>query len=149
MKKTKFRRRKYLITPAVQLPASTLLFVGYLGIVGITLYFANSSINSMKEMIEQTNMDGKSLMFDSLESHRLFMIGLSLIPPVFFGIFAFLTTVFLSHRSAGPIYSLHKSVKENLESESPVPMGIRKTDQYQDLSHDYNKLLKKLWDKAS
>jgi nitrogen fixation/metabolism regulation signal transduction histidine kinase len=50
----------------------------------------------------------------------------------------------LSHRFAGPIFSLRRSIRGVVDGESPRKVKFRESDFWQDLADDYNAMLAKL-----
>jgi hypothetical protein len=50
----------------------------------------------------------------------------------------------LSHRFAGPIFSLRRAIRKVANGESPRKLKFRQLDFWQDLAEDYNAMLSKL-----
>jgi nitrogen fixation/metabolism regulation signal transduction histidine kinase len=50
----------------------------------------------------------------------------------------------MSHRFAGPIFSLRRAIRSVVEGETPRKMKFRKHDFWQGLADDYNAMLVKL-----
>lgn len=46
-----------------------------------------------------------------------------------------------SNKVFGPIYRLHKVIKENLEEANPGPITLRSGDEFKDLISDFNQLV--------
>jgi nitrogen fixation/metabolism regulation signal transduction histidine kinase len=65
-------------------------------------------------------------------------------------VLAFLLPVFLmdaikvSHRFAGPIFSLRRAIRSVAAGETPRKLKFRQDDFWKDLAEDYNAMLKKL-----
>ncbi len=55
-----------------------------------------------------------------------------------------LDTIKLSHRFAGPVYRLRKSMQSISEGKSPEKIKFRKNDFWQELADDYNEMLETL-----
>jgi nitrogen fixation/metabolism regulation signal transduction histidine kinase len=50
----------------------------------------------------------------------------------------------LSHRFAGPIFSLRRAIRKVAEGEAPRKLKFRQLDFWQDLAEDYNAMLLRL-----
>jgi methyl-accepting chemotaxis protein len=53
-------------------------------------------------------------------------------------------TIKLSHRFAGPVYSLRRAVREVAEGKKPRRLKFRRRDFWKDLAEDYNAMLERL-----
>lgn len=49
--------------------------------------------------------------------------------------------VFYSHRLAGPIYHIRKTLREAREGKTPGPIVLRKNDEFKELAEDINLML--------
>ncbi|MFA6003700.1 MAG: hypothetical protein WC881_06500 [Elusimicrobiota bacterium] len=56
-------------------------------------------------------------------------------------IFSMAAGVFYSHRLAGPIYHIRKTLREALDGKAPGPIVLRKNDEFKELAEDINLLL--------
>jgi len=65
-----------------------------------------------------------------------FMLVMVFILPVFV-----VDTIKLSHRFAGPIFSLRREIREVAQGKAPRKMKFRQNDFWQDLAEDYNTML--------
>ena len=68
-----------------------------------------------------------------------FLLVMVFLMPVFV-----MDAVKLSHRFAGPIFSLRRSIRGIVNGESPRKLKFREGDFWQDLADDYNAMLTKL-----
>ena len=68
-----------------------------------------------------------------------FLLVMLFLLPVFV-----MDAVKMSHRFAGPIFSLRRAIRGVAEGETPRKMKFRKHDFWQDLAEDYNAMLTKL-----
>jgi hypothetical protein len=68
-----------------------------------------------------------------------FLLVMVFLLPVFV-----MDAVKLSHRFAGPIFSLRRSMRSVTEGEKPRKLKFRQRDFWQDLAEDYNAMLSKL-----
>jgi nitrogen fixation/metabolism regulation signal transduction histidine kinase len=50
----------------------------------------------------------------------------------------------LSHRFAGPIFSLRRTIRAVAQGETPRPLKFRRRDFWHDLAEDYNAMLVRL-----
>lgn len=63
--------------------------------------------------------------------------------------FVAVLAVFLSHRIAGPLYRIKKTIQEVAAGDYSMRLRLRKTDELQDLADEINKLLEVLDQKNS
>lgn len=68
-----------------------------------------------------------------------FLLVMVFILPVFV-----VDTIKLSHRFAGPIFSLRREIREVAQGKAPRKLKFRQHDFWQDLADDYNKMLSRL-----
>jgi len=68
-----------------------------------------------------------------------FLLVMLFLLPVFV-----MDAVKLSHRFAGPIFSLRRTIREVAQGAKPRKLKFRKRDFWQDLAEDYNAMLSKL-----
>jgi hypothetical protein len=67
-----------------------------------------------------------------------FLLVMLFLLPVFV-----MDSIKLSHRFAGPIFSLRRAIRGVVDGQTPRPLKFRKGDFWQDLAGDYNALLSK------
>ena len=72
-------------------------------------------------------------------THGPFLLVVVFLMPVFI-----VDTIKISHRFAGPIFNLRRSIRGVANGESPRPIKFRQGDFWHDLADDYNALLKRL-----
>ena len=65
-----------------------------------------------------------------------------ILPGVVLGVL--LAAIWFSHRIAGPLYRLGKTMRMVAQGELPPPIKFRKHDEFQDLADDFNTILAKL-----
>jgi hypothetical protein len=65
-----------------------------------------------------------------------FLLVLVFLLPVFI-----VDTIKLSHRFAGPIFSLRRAIREVAQGEAPRRLSFRRRDFWHDLAEDYNAML--------
>ena len=53
-------------------------------------------------------------------------------------------TIKLSHRFAGPIFSLRRAIREVAQGKTPRKLKFRRRDFWHDLAEDYNAMLTRL-----
>lgn len=68
-----------------------------------------------------------------------FLLVMLFLLPVFI-----IDTIKLSHRFAGPIFSLRRAIREVAEGKSPRKLKFRRRDFWHDLAEDYNTMLSRL-----
>jgi methyl-accepting chemotaxis protein len=57
---------------------------------------------------------------------------------------AILVTTYISHKIAGPLYSLKRSMKKTEEGDLSFDFNIRKNDQFQGIDDEFNSMIKTL-----
>ena len=71
--------------------------------------------------------------------HGPFLVVMVFLLPVFV-----IDTIKISHRFAGPIYSLRRAIHEIAEGQPPRKLQFREHDFWQDLATDYNAMIDRL-----
>jgi hypothetical protein len=123
----KNRRSKYLILPAFQLPLIYMVIAFFLifsfFVAGLVAY----NFHDMISMGEEIGLKGDHPYFQFIRNQRvLFMVSLSAF--LFLGVIAnFIFILLFSHRMAGPIYKLLKSIEE-YDGKKDVPVKFREND---------------------
>jgi hypothetical protein len=72
-------------------------------------------------------------------THGPFLVVMVFMLPVFV-----IDTIKVSHRFAGPIFSLRRSMREVAEGQPPRKLQFRENDFWQDLATDYNAMIARL-----
>jgi hypothetical protein len=72
-------------------------------------------------------------------THGPFLVVMVFMLPVFV-----IDTIKVSHRFAGPIYSLRRTMREVAEGQPPRKLQFRENDFWQDLATDYNAMIARL-----
>lgn len=72
-------------------------------------------------------------------THGPFLLVLLFLLPVFV-----VDSIKLSHRFAGPIYSLRRAIRDIVQGKPPRKLKFRRYDFWQDLAEDYNAMLLRL-----
>lgn len=72
-------------------------------------------------------------------THGPFLLVTAFLLPVFV-----VDTIKLSHRFAGPIFSLRRAIREIAQGKPPRRLKFRRRDFWQDLADDYNAMLVRL-----
>ena len=72
-------------------------------------------------------------------THGHFLLVMVFLLPVFV-----MDTIQLSHRFAGPIFSLRRAIREVAAGGSPRKLKFRRRDFWKDLAEDYNAMLARL-----
>lgn len=72
-------------------------------------------------------------------THGPFLVVMIFLLPVFV-----IDTIKISHRFAGPIYSLRRSMREVADGQPPRKLKFREGDFWQELAIDYNAMIERL-----
>jgi uncharacterized membrane protein len=140
----RIKRRELLTYPKLQFTLVALLvgtiFVLSAVFYGVLLYSFNSMVSfgaTLPLGFQDTFFD-KLNYLQSLSSTVFFVV-------TFLSILGLGTLMFIiSHHISGPIYNIHKSLKEVLKSGQIVKIGLRKRDFFQDFKETYNQVVSKL-----
>jgi hypothetical protein len=136
--KKKLLRLHFLIYPAFQLRIIAVGLIGTLGGVAFTWLAASRAISQIETVGEQMRLGDHHFFFKMLESQQSILTQQVAIAAIILVAIIILGALVFSHRLAGPIYRIHKDVKE-----SNLPIKIRDGDYLQDFVVDLNEALKK------
>lgn len=92
--------------------------------------------------------DPASPMMPFLEKSRADMLFWLTLMQVCFMLMTFLMSLFMSHRIAGPMFKLSKSLN-GLRNGSLARLGFRKHDHFQEVAADYNFMIESVSDQLS
>ena len=132
----KYKRRNYLINPRFQLK---------FGILSSILLALSSSIyplsfyNTIGDLVETFSRVSPSLMSDIKENRTTilyFFIKWQLVVSTLI----FVICIFFSHKIAGPIYKVRKSLNQMKQEGQWKPIFLRKGDYFPELADDLNQL---------
>lgn len=138
MAKSKFRRTNFLIKPSFQLQGALLsliflLFCTFL--LGFLIFFPlQRELATFAGVEEQAVISRQILML-----HKRVWPGVAL---VFFLVGFFF--VVNSHRTAGPVYRLERTLEELISGNFQARMRLRKGDRFQELEEIVNRLAENL-----
>jgi signal transduction histidine kinase len=141
-------RRQYLIDRKFQLTWAlrifAIMFVVSLA-VGWTIYYVvwDATTNQLKALVAQGVLSQAQLL--PISSTIKASIGFALIFRSAVILFALaVLTVFLTHRIAGPIFKIRKTLRLIGEGETSERIHLRKRDEYKDLADEMNSLIDQL-----
>ncbi len=141
----KVPRRKYIVNKQYQFGLIALLlmtvFVAIFISIVATHYFLLSSV---VRRVEQTGFppSGAELITTSLKP-------IVFIVPIVFIILAllFVYFIFVSHRTAGPLYHLRKAMEKVGQGDLSVHIQFRNNDEIHDVAESFNKMVEGLREK--
>jgi len=132
MKKTPYKRRAYLINKRMQLKVTirvifvAILFSLFVGFeVYITIWPVVSGVIS-KDMV-------------SFVRHQIFIRAMFFFLPFIFVLAA--SSILLSHRVAGPLYRIERTLDRLIQGEDVEHIRLRKNDELKELAEKINKLI--------
>jgi methyl-accepting chemotaxis protein len=137
----KYKRRIFLIDKPFQLRFSfyTVTWIGALGLA-YPLIIENLLDAFIKVM--SVAIDGPGLaQLEALRSQVLQQLIISHVGAI---LVVFVISVFMSHRIAGPLYKLRKYFEELGKGNLNQHLVFRKTDYFQPLAQDYNRMVEGL-----
>lgn len=137
MEKKRYKRKKYLIKKGFQFRYMgvillTMLFLSM--VVGWTIYFNIWSKLATGELKSAADL---SLIFNVVNRDLLWRI------PILVVLIA-ISTIFISHRIAGPIYRFEQSAKRISEGDLTLRIKLRRGDELQELANCFNVMTEKL-----
>lgn len=134
----KERRRRIIVKKGFQ----TRILVLMVGVALFTSVMVGSTIYSLTwYQINRLMSRGVDVSFTAIFQavNRLLVL---ILPGVVLGVL--LASIWFSHRIAGPLYRLGKTMRMVAQGELPPPIKFRKHDEFQDLADDFNTILAKL-----
>ena len=142
----KSRRKKYLINKQYQYSHLVLLlsiiFIAIFICIIATHYFLLSSIVSATDKTgippTRTGIDKNINNFFFISFLTSFFIIFIIL------VFAFIYIIFISHRTAGPMYHLIKAMEKVEKGDLSVKIKFRKNDEIHDVAKSFNKMVEGL-----
>lgn len=132
---SKYKRKIIVINPKFQLKIS--LIVAIIILLSSIIYpisiYETFSILTQKFGLSEQLLDTRNQ-----------LVTILIIIQIIITLIAFITFLFLSHRIAGPIYKLHKTMVEFNEGLPPQRVFFRKGDNFKELAIEYNKMIEKI-----
>jgi hypothetical protein len=128
------QRRKKFIDSQVQgalarrIVFHWVLFIGVASIAALLLQFLSNPFRAPGEQLRELWW-----------THGPFLVVMVFLLPVFV-----LDAIKLSHRFAGPIFSLHRAMRETADGKPPRKLKFREDDFWHDLAEDYNAMVARL-----
>jgi hypothetical protein len=144
-KRPHYFRRRYFIDGTIQKP----IILYFVGLIALTFtLFAVLFLKGFNDYLDTLKRELSESAYSNLEVQ--FMEGRDLAISIFsyclvisMGV-AFACGVFLSHRVAGPIYRLRKTLQKITADRKPHPVEFRKKDYTSGLATDFNEAMKVL-----
>jgi len=135
----KNRRSRYLIDRDIQLKYASVLLLFMLGaaLLSATIIYYNTWM-LVGEKLANVYPQGRLAEIVKSTNIKLALSLLIIAPLVLFA------TIILSHRVAGPIYNMKKTLEEVSQGNFSQRVHLRKTDELQDMAKSINKVLDKL-----
>jgi hypothetical protein len=128
------RRKKQFIDTSVQGALTRRIIFHWLVFMLVT-----SAVAFVLQVLSDPFLGLTAHLKDLWWSQGPFLLVMVFLLPVFV-----MDAIKMSHRFAGPIFSLRRAIRGIAEGETPRKMKFRKHDFWQDLADDYNAMLTKL-----
>lgn len=128
------QRRKKFVDAQVQgalarrILVHWLLFLGIASVAALVLQVLSNPFRPMSDHVRELWW-----------TQGPFLVVMVFLLPVFV-----MDTIKLSHRFAGPIFSLHRAMREIADGKPPRQLKFRKGDFWQGLASDYNAMIARL-----
>lgn len=125
------RRKKHFIDSNVQGALTRRIIVHWLSFMLVT-----SAVAFILQVLSNPFRPLTAHVQDLWDTQGPFLLVLVFLLPVFV-----VDTIKLSHRFAGPIFSLRRAIREAAQGEKPRKLAFRRHDFWPDLAEDYNAML--------
>lgn len=124
------RRKKFIDAQVQGALARRILFhwLLFLGVASVTALILQVLSNPFRPMSDHVR--------ELWWTQGPFLVVMIFLLPVFV-----MDTIKLSHRFAGPIFSLHRAMREIAAGGPPRPLKFRRGDFWQGLANDYNAMI--------
>ncbi|OFZ49100.1 MAG: hypothetical protein A2381_16000 [Bdellovibrionales bacterium RIFOXYB1_FULL_37_110] len=137
-------RTKYLINPSFQIT-----FIIYFLIIGVIalMIFYSSNLYFFKTLASegiQLELPSDHVYFELLASQKHLMNKIFMITSAIFFILISLLGIFISHRIAGPIYKMTKTLNSFQGVDDLREIQFRKRDFFKELADSFNALVVKI-----
>jgi hypothetical protein len=128
------RRKKHFVDSSVQGALTRRIVLHWLVFMMITS-FVSFILQVLSNPFQPLAQHFENLWW----SQGPFLIVMFFLLPVFV-----MDTIKLSHRFAGPIFSLRRAIRSIAEGEKPEPLKFRKKDFWKELAEEFNAMLARL-----
>lgn len=137
------KRKRFLINPPFQI--KFILITAAAALIGIATLFL-SNIYFFQHMVaegEKLGLSSEHSYFYFLEEQKVLLIQIFLMTSlvVFLGMLIF--GIFYSHKIAGPLFILHRSMQSMAQGEKVSDLNFRKGDYFKELAEEFNKIKEK------
>ncbi len=140
----KWKRRNYLVNRSLQprymaMVAVLILIMSVLmgWIVYSTMWY------TLSEMLE-----GDPMLYVKFRAMNMALLGRFLTVILLGSALAVLLMMFISHRIAGPLFRLERTIKEMGGGKIPVKVNLRKKDEFKQLAEVVNSVIRRMEEKA-
>lgn len=143
-KKTFSIRTNYLINPAFQI--RFILYFIFIGFISLGIFYA-ANLYFFKTLFSegiQLGLPGNHVYFELLNSQKALMNKIFALTAIFFFILISFIGIFISHRIAGPIYKMTKSLNAFNGLNDLEEIHFRKRDFFKELSKAFNTFVSKV-----
>lgn len=138
--KTRFQ---YIIDKKFQIKYISYFLIMAASITTLYTIWSYYYINTNIDILLKNNLISSpdSVILLTMEKKYLFASLLKIF--IFVVLFSTLTSIFITHRLAGPMFALKRKIKSILSGEaSPITeLKVRKTDEFKDVVEEFNKLI--------
>ena len=135
-------RRTFLINPDYQLSIMFHFLILFFCVMIVTVFAINWQLEPVIEQIRLSQLPEDNPLVAAVaqftQSINFTMIALTSFSFVMFAIMGLI----VSHKSAGPIYSLTQHLKKNRNQKKIEPINFRKGDYFQELAEEINEFIK-------
>lgn len=134
------RRKIFLVNPRFQIKFSLLICL----LVFISSIFYPLSIYDLIDKFVALAQKSSPESISNAAEYKTALIWALVLFQVGFMAIAFLATIFLTHRVAGPLYKLQKFLREKREGHSYGKLFFRNGDYFPEIAEEFNKTFEKL-----
>jgi len=131
-------RKSYIINPSYQYKQA--LFV-CLCLLPLSAIYPIVILNIFDFFLAQVHLDSGQVLNPEIANFKSGVIGRLLILQIIFLTLVALISLYLSHRTAGPLYKLSKAMRDLKEGKLDYKLGFRKGDYYMELADEFNEMV--------
>lgn len=134
-------RKIFLINPSYQLSVMFHFLVLFFTVMIVTVFAINWQLEPVIEQIKISQLPASDPLIASMADF-IHMINITVIALLGFSFIMFaIMGLIVSHKSAGPIYSLTQHLRKLRDNKKVEPINFRKGDYFQELADEINEFI--------
>lgn len=134
-------RKIFLINPPYQLSVMFHFLILFFSVMIVTVFAINWQLEPVVEQIKLSQLSASDPLIASM-SDFIRMINITVIGLLGFSFVMFaIMALIVSHKSAGPVYSLTQHLRKIRSNKKVEPIHFRKGDYFQELAEEINEFI--------